>query len=158
MDQLHVERRSKARDDTGETGQDSQVVPDFPGKPSGGTFTVEALIGPIARKNKNAKNALFNFEQYNERSSESTKDVKAVWSMVRTMGLGESPGLQPNLDPSAVRRLADYHATGLGLRMVGRIERRRHGDPGQPELCHYFLDEAAVRAYLAACATTRAAS
>jgi thiol-disulfide isomerase/thioredoxin len=23
------------------------------------------------------------------------------------------------------------------------------GDPGQPELCHYFLDEAAVRAYLA---------
>lgn len=33
-----------------------------------------------------------------------------------------------------------------------------YGDPGQPELCHYFLDEAAVRAYLAACATTRAAS
>jgi len=23
------------------------------------------------------------------------------------------------------------------------------GDPAQPELCHYFLDEAAVRAYLA---------
>jgi thiol-disulfide isomerase/thioredoxin len=23
------------------------------------------------------------------------------------------------------------------------------GDPGQPELCHYFLDEAAVRNYLA---------
>jgi len=33
-----------------------------------------------------------------------------------------------------------------------------YGDPGQPELCHYFLDEAAVRAYLAACAATRAAS
>lgn len=25
------------------------------------------------------------------------------------------------------------------------------GDPGQPELCHYFLDEAAVRNYLAQC-------
>ncbi len=24
------------------------------------------------------------------------------------------------------------------------------GDPAQPELCHYFLDEAAVRRYLAA--------
>jgi uncharacterized protein YjaZ len=23
------------------------------------------------------------------------------------------------------------------------------GEPGQPELCHYFLDEAAVRRYLA---------
>ncbi|MFL6674887.1 MAG: glutaredoxin family protein [Massilia sp.] len=23
------------------------------------------------------------------------------------------------------------------------------GDPGQPELCHYFLDEAAVRSYVA---------
>jgi len=23
------------------------------------------------------------------------------------------------------------------------------GDPGQPELCHYFLDEGAVRGYLA---------
>ncbi|RJG27110.1 glutaredoxin family protein [Massilia cavernae] len=26
------------------------------------------------------------------------------------------------------------------------------GDPGQPELCHYFLDEAAVRAHIAATA------
>jgi hypothetical protein len=26
------------------------------------------------------------------------------------------------------------------------------GDPGAPELCHYFLDEAAVRRYLGACA------
>jgi uncharacterized protein YjaZ len=26
------------------------------------------------------------------------------------------------------------------------------GDPGAPELCHYFLDQSAVRAYLAACA------
>jgi thiol-disulfide isomerase/thioredoxin len=26
------------------------------------------------------------------------------------------------------------------------------GDPGAPELCHYFLDEAAVRGYLGACA------
>ncbi len=33
-----------------------------------------------------------------------------------------------------------------------------YGDPAQPELCHYFLDEAAVRAYLAACAGTRARS
>lgn len=24
-----------------------------------------------------------------------------------------------------------------------------YGDPARPELCHYFLDEAAVRAYLA---------
>lgn len=24
-----------------------------------------------------------------------------------------------------------------------------YGDPGEPELCHYFLDEAAVRAYIA---------
>lgn len=24
-----------------------------------------------------------------------------------------------------------------------------YGDPAEPELCHYFLDEAAVRAYLA---------
>jgi hypothetical protein len=28
-----------------------------------------------------------------------------------------------------------------------------YGDPAQPELCHYFLDEAAVRAYLAQCAS-----
>jgi hypothetical protein len=26
-----------------------------------------------------------------------------------------------------------------------------YGDPAMPELCHYFLDEAAVRAYLAQC-------
>ncbi|HEU5436885.1 MAG TPA: glutaredoxin family protein [Telluria sp.] len=25
------------------------------------------------------------------------------------------------------------------------------GDPGEPELCHYFLDEAAVRGYLGSC-------
>ena len=75
---------------------------DFPGKPSGGTFTVEALIGPIAKRNKSAKNALLDFTVYNERSDKSTKNVKAVWSQARTMGLGESPGLQPNLDPSAV--------------------------------------------------------
>jgi hypothetical protein len=31
------------------------------------------------------------------------------------------------------------------------------GDPGAPELCHYFLDEAAVRRYLAACAAGRLA-
>jgi len=24
-----------------------------------------------------------------------------------------------------------------------------YGDPGEPELCHYFLDEAAVQAYVA---------
>jgi thiol-disulfide isomerase/thioredoxin len=26
------------------------------------------------------------------------------------------------------------------------------GDPGEPELCHYFLDTTAVRRYLGACA------
>jgi hypothetical protein len=29
-----------------------------------------------------------------------------------------------------------------------------YGDPDAPELCHYFLDEAAVRAYLASVAAS----
>lgn len=32
-----------------------------------------------------------------------------------------------------------------------------YGDPAQPELCHYFLDEAPVLAYLAARADAQAA-
>lgn len=33
-----------------------------------------------------------------------------------------------------------------------------YGDPAGPELCHYFLDEAAVRAYLAGFAAPTAAA
>ncbi|OON62353.1 thioredoxin family protein [Massilia sp. KIM] len=33
-----------------------------------------------------------------------------------------------------------------------------YGDPAEPELCHYFLDEAAVRSYLASVDAARAAA
>lgn len=45
------------------------------------------------------------------------------------------------------------HDVDADLALVARFDELvpvLYGDPDGPELCHYFLDEAAVRAYLAA--------